>query len=900
MADGEPVDWARAEGSLPDSRRAIARVLRTIAESSSGSSSDGTGAGSAARQAAGRALLVWPILALGSLHVALGLAGWSLGHWPSGSSPGAQGLAAMLVFGGTALWLVSACSRDVRALWLAGTFITVASSFAYLPARGLQTALGPAWTARPWWNAALIEGFLPLCLWRFVNVFPRVRHLERAERLIRGAIAVSGAAGLCLFLASLVDALGRGRGSGIVRWGGAAVGHQSITYWGVLVGLATPALAVSFLRARSAAPEERRRVSRFTLSLALGLGPLMVEILAEALVPPFRRWMDTPLARAAGLLILFPPFLLVPVVTAHAVVSDRLLEVRPLLGRAARYLLARTTLSLVTAMPLLALAAYVYSRRGQPLADLASGPQGVLLLGLAAGGMALLAWRERLVRRLDRLFERPRPDWPRLRIRAGQMVRDAHSSREAAGSLLRELASELQIEAAALLVAARDGRWFVPLAGEARPLRGDSALHALAAAEPSPLATDPGDPQSVFTLLPSEEQRWVLDTQTALLVPLSASDGSNVGLLAIGTKSDEALFSEDDLQEISDLCGAVALALENRGLHEALQSGSTRAQDQDLPATECPRCRLVHATARERCDCGSALVAAGLPQVLLGKLELRERLGAGGMGLVYLAFDRELERAVAVKTLPRVSEEATQRLRQEARSMAAVSHPAVAVIHGVDSWQGLPFLVVEHLAGGTLARRLGSRWEPGDALRLGVDLADALDAVHRRGLLHRDIKPSNIGFDAEGHPKLLDFGLARLIPLPEGLSAGNRPAEELTWAHLTESAASRSRGFAGTPLYLSPEVIAGGTPGPLQDLWSLSVVLFELIAGRHPFRTRGVEETLDRIRRGRLEDVRRWAPGCPEEVALLFARALHRDPGKRPASAAALEAELRAVLPRPG
>jgi serine/threonine protein kinase len=215
----------------------------------------------------------------------------------------------------------------------------------------------------------------------------------------------------------------------------------------------------------------------------------------------------------------------------------------------------------------------------------------------------------------------------------------------------------------------------------------------------------------------------------------------------------------------------------------------------------------------------------------------------------------------------------------------------------VESWQGLPFLVVEHLAGGTLARRLGFRWPVEEALRLGVDLADALDAIHRRGLLHRDIKPSNIGFDGEAHPKLLDFGLARLVRLPGELAAGGRAVGEESWLPLGESGLSRSRGLAGTPLYLSPEAIAGEAPGPLQDLWGLSLVIFELIAGVHPFRARGLDETLDRIRLGHLDDLRHWAPGCPEPVARLFARALHLDPGKRPASAGVLETELRALLP---
>ena len=899
MADGEAVDWDGADRALSESHRGIARVLRTIAESGSGSSGDTHGCEHAPR-ARRAAAWVWPILGLGAAHVALGLAGFLVGAHGAGLTAGTWERAVMVAFGSAALWLIWGGSRDARALWLAGVFMTVASAFAVGPASDFGASRGWYWTAHPWWNAMPVEGFLPLCLWCFVRSFPRVLHLERTERVIRVAIGVTAGAGIALFLLNLAIAFGGlGPAQPPRRWDAVSPSYGSFVYWGVIAALSAPALPLSLLRARSAAPTERRRVGRFALGLGLGLGPLVVEILAETVIPPLRRSLDTPSAMAFVSLILFPPLLSVPLVTAHAVVADRLLDVRPLLGRAARYLLARTTLSLMMAMPLIALAAYLYTRRAEPLASLVAGPEGMLLLSTAAAGFLLLASRQRLTRRLDLMFDRSQADWSRLRLRAGQMIRQGHTTREAAGNLLAELARELQIDAAALLVAARDRRWFVPLAGQARPLRGDSALHVLAAADSSPLSTDPGDPRSVFTLLPAEDQRWVLDTQTALLVPLAGSGGESAGLLALSAKRTEALFTEDERWELSDLCEAVALALENRGLHEALQPGSPRVEEQELPATECPRCRRVHPTEQEHCACGTPLVVAPLPRVLLGKLELRERLGEGGMGLVYRAFDRELERSVAVKTLPRVSEEATQRLRREARSMAAVSHPAVAVIYGVESWQGLPFLVVEHLAGGTLARRLGSPWPAEEALLLGVDLAGALDAIHRRGLLHRDVKPSNIGFDGEGHPKLLDFGLARLVPPWSEPSDGLRTVVEQPWVRLGESASTRSQGLAGTPLYLSPEAVAGEAPGPLQDLWSLTLVLFELIAGVHPFRANGLQRTLDRVRRGQLDDLRHWAPACPEPVALLFAGALHRDPRKRPGSAAVLQSEIRGLLTTP-
>ena len=808
------------------------------------------------------------------------------------------GLAAMVVFGGTALWLTWGGSRDPRALFLAGVFVTIASAFAYAPAGGLRAVLGLRWTADPWWNAILVEAFLPLCLWCFVRAFPRLLVLGHGERLIRAAIGVSAAAGTGLFLLNLARALGAPPPAGLAGWL-TLFYSESLVYWGLILTLAAPALPVCLLRARSATASERRRVSRFALGLMVGLAPLFLEVLAEALFPPFQRLMDAPAAQLVARAILFPALLSLPLITAHSVVTERLLDVRVLLGRAARYLLARATLMAASVLPLVGLLWLLFERRAQPLAALVSGPEGALLLSAAGAGLLLLLARGRLMRRLDAVFDRSRVDWPRLRLRVGQLLRLGQTPREAAEAFLAELARELQVETAALLDAGPDRRWFVSLAGLARPLRGDSALAALTLAEPgSPLSAGPGDPGSAFSLLPDEDRRWLLDTRTELLMPLSGSDGRTIALLTLGAKRSEAPYTDDERSEVASLSQTVALALENRGLHAVLSPASRSVEEQELPATECPACGRVHPTERERCTCDTPLVAAPLPRVLFGKLELQERLGEGGMGLVYRAFDRELERSVALKTLPRASEEATQRLRREARSMAAVSHPGVAAIHGVESWQGLPILIVEHLAGGTLARRLGVRWPIEKALVLGLELADALEAIHRRGLLHGDVKPSNIGFDGEERPKLLDFGLAHIVePLAQD-PIGAGPARVRSRAAQAESSTVVTKGIAGTPLYMCPEVLAGATPGPHQDLWSLVLVLFELVAGTHPFRGARLDETLDRIRRRPLPDIRQWAPGCPKVAAVLFAKALHRDPKQRPASAAALHSELRELLGR--
>jgi serine/threonine protein kinase len=277
------------------------------------------------------------------------------------------------------------------------------------------------------------------------------------------------------------------------------------------------------------------------------------------------------------------------------------------------------------------------------------------------------------------------------------------------------------------------------------------------------------------------------------------------------------------------------------------------------------------------------------------------------MGVVYRALDIELEREVAVKTLPQMSPDEAMRLRREARAMAAVSHPNLALIYGSESWNGIPMLIVELLAGGTLEARLANGPVPVlEALELGVTLADVLGGLHRAGILHRDIKPSNIGFTAGGTPKLLDFGLARLLTGPTvdqtpALTSvtGERRADIAVTArsleHLRQDATEDGL-IIGTPLYLSPEAVRGLAPDPGFDVWACAVVLFEAMAGRHPLAGGSLAVTLGRIQRADFPDLRDYLPDAPDGVCAFFRRAFSADPGERPRTADALRTALRREL----
>lgn len=273
----------------------------------------------------------------------------------------------------------------------------------------------------------------------------------------------------------------------------------------------------------------------------------------------------------------------------------------------------------------------------------------------------------------------------------------------------------------------------------------------------------------------------------------------------------------------------------------------------------------------------------------IGPYRILERIGAGGMGEVYLASDPRLDRRVAIKRVAVPDDELRARIRREARAAARLTHPNVGRIYDVVDSEGDPCLVMEYLQGRSLADVLKSRrLEPREILSIGRQLASGLAAAHAEGLIHRDLKPANVILCDDGTIKLIDFGLARRVGGPI------RGPEDSTVSPV-ESSVTTGHHVIGTPPYIAPEVLAGHPADQRSDLYSLGVTLFELATGRRPFQGSDFMALAVAVTSRPTPLAHEVDPGVPRELGDIIRRAMDRDPGQRFESVAELEKALERV-----
>jgi serine/threonine-protein kinase len=593
------------------------------------------------------------------------------------------------------------------------------------------------------------------------------------------------------------------------------------------------ALVLGYRRLTDA--NERRRVRVLIAGAVVALlAPLPLTVMQW--VAPSTARAGTVLAYVSGLLVA-----VFPLSFAYAVLRHRLFDLRLVVRAGVRYALARRTL--LALVPLLAgvLVLDLLFHGDQPLRSVLA-ERGSLYVGLAALAFVARARQERWLDALDRRFFRERYDALRLlRDVVGEIDRKS-SVAEAAPRVVTAIEAAVHPELVALFVeepgAGRLRAVAVAPVGVGVPAwPADSRLLGVLQALGAPLEVTSGRAAGLVEGLPAEDVERLEKSRFDLIVPLA--DPGRKAFLALGAKRSGEPWDREEREMLSTI------------------------------AT------------------GLGMLASPSPGVG-ARYRLGRPLGTGGMGVVYEATDRDLGRRVAVKLLREdvvLQEGASERFRREARVLAAFSHPNVVTIHdfGV-SVAGRAFLVMEFLEGPTLRGVLRQEGSLATARALEIlgGIAAAVEAAHRRHIVHRDLKPENVilAHGEEGEvPKVLDFGLARL------LQEGNVSQFD-----------TATRGVAGTPRYMAPEQMTGGSVDPSWDRWALAVIAYEILTGEYPFDGAAASDARAALLAGRFKPVTGVAAHGALALDGFFSHAFARQTEDRPASAGALLAELRDAL----
>jgi eukaryotic-like serine/threonine-protein kinase len=655
----------------------------------------------------------------------------------------------------------------------------------------------------------------------------------------------------------------------------------AVVLTGVTYAVAGVALLVAKYR-RLVDPNERRRVRILMFGSITGLAAGLPVVLG--------RWLGVitsdsdSLAASPGPAVGMLLLLSFPVAFAYATVRHRMFDVAVIIRQGLRYTLARRLLLSLVPVLVVVIIVDALLQHDQTVEAVirAHGPfYGSLAVIIAVASVRRDAWLEGL----DRRFFRERYNAQHvLRQLVDEIRRHAGDFVLVAPTVVTQLEATLHPRFAQILLRDPGAPVYrvvaaVPPDRAPEPPRPDSKVMGVLRVLARPIEVFHADTGWLRHHLPAEERESLRHSGVDLLVPIRPSSSDTEAVLVLGEKRSEEPYSAEDHDLLSAIANGLALLLERQARRGAI----------DAPTLEeCPDCGACYDSGSDVCARdGSRLTPVPVPRKLAGRYRLSRRLGQGGMGAVYAAFDLSLGREVAAKLIredvmerPGVAE----RFHVEARLAAGFSHPNVVTVHDFGLTRGRAFLIMELVDGITLREELQTqgRIPPRRVCHLLSGMCAAVEEAHHHRLVHRDLKPENVMLTGRAREvaKILDFGVAKLLQTDTTVS-GHDTAGDVR---------------VGTLRYMAPEQLRGENVQPAWDLWALGVLAFEMLTDSLPFSVPigltvpyETQWTVDVSRRATLR-------GVSGDWQEFFAHALALDPARRPQSASAFLNEFERAV----
>ncbi len=555
----------------------------------------------------------------------------------------------------------------------------------------------------------------------------------------------------------------------------------------------------------------------FAYALKTGI-PLLLGLMGRPIVLPW------PIEAFLQAIVLLPAFGL-----PYAVAVRHVFSPRTVLRYSLQYAFARNTLTALVVIPVVALVASLVQQRDQSLAMIVSGRPLFYLFFLAMLALAL-KYRDAAQRALDQRFFRDEYDAREILLSLAGRVPYEADPRDLVAMVVSQIDSALHPENIAVFASdsptgSNPSGAFAPVAAlrvEATPLRVDSGVVTLLRWSDKPLEVFLDDEQSPVARVPPADRTWLAGMNAALLVPIFAGGSEPrpfVGLIALGGKRSEEPYTPEDRELLRGIALQMGVALDLSRLRAAGRTWAAKRREGGGTPTFTPT--VIHGSG----GAGSSAIAIGV--VVDGKYRVDAVIGQGGMGAVFRAWDLRLERAVAIKVVRAdllSDPDSRARFRRESQIVARLQHPSIVTVFDYGTLpDGAAYLVMEFVPGEDLRQMMKreGRLTPARTSALLHGIAGGVESAHKSGIFHRDLKPENILLPESGTgPKVLDFGVAKLTDQSMTTDGGT----------LTVGGT-----IVGTPAYMSPEQLRGEAVDGRADVFSLGVIVYEMLKARLPY-----------------------------------------------------------------